>query len=146
MMDTNLCKSFLNEKHISTLPLDEHTKEAIIVLKKVEQIVENHNLDSLERLQHDPAWGFLHTMYERAYEYTSAAVSLFAIGQIASAEALSCTAVETSINLYYASLGDSVSKVLSYFKYYVQTERKQNKTWLDSVEKGTIPEGAKQHH
>ena len=64
----------------------------------------------------------------------------------APAEALCRTVVEASLNLYYCSLGDSGSHLLTYFRSHLETERKQNKLWRASVDGSGYPELAKEAH
>lgn len=100
----------------------------------------------LVQLQRDNAWGLLHAMSGRVIEQQAACISLYSHGYFAPAEALCRTVVEGAVNLYYCSLGDSCKLVLTYFRSYIETERKQSKQWLSSVNASTHEEEAKQSH
>lgn len=101
------------------------------------------NLDKLEK---ESSWALLHAMCGRAIEQQAACVALFSHSYFAPAEALCRTVVEASVNLYYCSLGDSTSHLLTYFRSYIETERKQNKQWQSSVNSSRYPESAKASH
>lgn len=101
---------------------------------------------NLSKLEHEESWALLHAMHGRAMEQQAACISLYSNGYYAPAEALCRTVVEASVNLYYCSLGDSCSLVLSYFRSYIETERKQNKSWLSSVNASGYPMAAKDEH
>jgi hypothetical protein len=97
-------------------------------------------------LEQEPAWGLLDSMQKRAKSHTAACIVLISNSHFASAEALCRTAIESTVNLYYCSGGDSVETVLSYFKSYVVTERKQNQLWRTSILGSEWPGDAKAHH
>jgi hypothetical protein len=105
--------------------------------------LEGTHLSALEALHE---WGLLHEMYERAAAHVGGCIVLFSNGHIAPAEALCRTAVESAVNLYYCSLGDSIDLLMSYFKSYVETERKQNTVWAKSVRDSNMPKEAKDFH
>ena len=113
-----------------------------LVDEEVNLLVNTH----LDRLQHEVAWSVLLDMYKKCHEFTSGALASFLIAQIASAEALCRTAIESAVNLHYASLGDEVGNVIAYFKNYIATERGQNQAWLKSIEKSRYPSETKAHH
>lgn len=97
--------------------------------REILNLTEEH-LKALE-VAHD--WGLLHAMYERAAGHAGASIVLLSHGHAAAAEALCRTAVEAAVNLYHCSLGDSLGHIMSYFKCYVDTERKQNDLWAKSI-------------
>ncbi|HEY5073735.1 MAG TPA: DUF5677 domain-containing protein, partial [Pyrinomonadaceae bacterium] len=82
----------------------------------------------------------------RAMEHQAACIGLYSHQYYAPAEALCRTVLEASINLYYSSLGDSCSILLSYFRSHIEMERRQNKSWLASVNASKYPEPAKAYH
>lgn len=102
-----------------------------------------NNLDTLEK---EESWGFLHAMHLRAKEQMMACIILYSHGYYAPTEALCRTVIEATINLYYCSLGDTCSMILSYFKSHLETERKQNKNWAESIENSAYPEETKEEH
>src|SRR5438477_12019705 len=69
---------------------------------------------NLDVMQIDAAWGLLHRMYERATGHASACLALLEQQRFAAAEALCRTLVESSVNLYYCSVGDSIGTILAY--------------------------------
>lgn len=101
---------------------------------------------NLSKLEQEASWALLHAMNGRAMEQQAACIALYSHGYFAPAEALCRTVVEASINLYYCSLGNSCSLILSYFRSYIETERKQNKNWQASVNSSSYPEAAKHDH
>jgi uncharacterized protein DUF5677 len=101
---------------------------------------------NLSKLEQEVSWALLHAMNGRAMEQQAACISLYSHGYFAPAEALCRTVVEASINLYYCSLGDSCSLILSYFRNHIETERKQNKSWQASVNGSSYPQAAKHDH
>lgn len=113
-----------------------------LVHDEVNKLAEEH----IKRLQHEVAWSILHDMYAKCYEFTGGALATFLILHIGSAEALCRTAVESAVNLHYASCRDEVGNVLAYLRDYIRTERTQNKAWLKSVENSDYPVNAKDHH
>jgi hypothetical protein len=92
---------------------------------------------NMTKLVNEPSWGLLQAMYERAEDQLEACIVLISNHYFAPAEALSRTAIEAAVNLYYCSVDDSEGKFLSYFKHYVTEERSQNEKWLKSVERST---------
>lgn len=103
-------------------------------------------VENLGKLEGEVSWALLHAMNGRAMEQQAACVVLYANHYYAPAEALCRTVVEASVNLYYCSLGDSCSLVLSYFRSHIETERKQNRNWQSSVNASKYPEAAKDTH
>jgi hypothetical protein len=101
---------------------------------------------NLSALVADPAWGLLHSMFERVVEQEAACICLYSSGYFAPAEALCRTVVEGAVNLFYCSVHDSRSTVLTYFRAYIETERKQNRQWGASVESSPAADQAKQLH
>jgi len=85
-------------------------------------------------------------MYERNYDYCCGVLGCFLIAQFTASEALCRTAIEGAVNLHYTSLGDSLSKQISYFKNHIYTERKQNSNWKESILKSSCDEELKQYH
>jgi uncharacterized protein DUF5677 len=101
---------------------------------------------NFKTLVNEPSWGLLHTMYKRALAHVEGCFVLFSHNYCSSAEALCRTAVESSINLYYCSLGNTEERTISYFKQYILDERKQNRLWLDAVNASKYPAAAKAYH
>ena len=97
-------------------------------------------------LENEPSWGLLHSMSERVMEQQAACISLYSYKYFAPAEALCRTVVEGAVNLYYCSQGDACKHVLWYFRSYIETERKQNKQWLASVNSSEHAEELKKSH
>jgi hypothetical protein len=116
------------------------------LLEKLERQVDVTLGKSLSVMQMDPSWGLLQRMYERAVRHAGACLVLLTNQRYAAAEALCRTLVESSVNLYYCSVGDSIGTILSYFKDHIQTERKQNRAWREEVSKPALSEQEKAVH
>lgn len=101
---------------------------------------------NVDKLQQESSWGLLHAMCARAIEQQAACLALYSHSYYAPAEALCRTVVEASVNLYYCSIGDSTSHMLTYFRSHIEMERKQNKQWQSSVNSSQYPETAKHSH
>jgi hypothetical protein len=103
-------------------------------------------LTSSHDLEKEESWAFLDAMQRRATEQVMACMVLYSHGYYAPAEALCRTVIEAALNLYYCSQGDTCDMVLSYFKSYINTERKQNRNWAQSVDRAAYPETEKREH
>jgi hypothetical protein len=101
--------------------------------------------ENMEILEED-SWALLNAMQERAMEQVRACIVLYSHGYYAPAEALCRTAVEAALNLHYCGIGDTCDLILSYFKSYIYTERKQNDLWYSSVDKAKYPEDVMHVH
>jgi Family of unknown function (DUF5677) len=101
---------------------------------------------NLDVMQIDAAWGLLHRMYERATGHAAACLALLKRQRFAAAEALCRTLVESSVNLYYCSVGDSIGTILAYFKDHIEIERKQNRSWRSDVSSSALEEQEKLVH
>jgi hypothetical protein len=138
---------FFKKRCISTeMALNPYVLSAAEIIELVNDEVNSLTEEHIERLQHEAAWSILHDMYKKCHEFTGGALATFMIAHIGSAEALCRTAVESAVNLHYASFGDDVGNVLAYFRSYIATERGQNKAWLKSVENSNYPREAKDYH
>src|ERR1700690_3901937 len=94
---------------------------AALLLEKLERQVNVTLGKSLSTMQTDPSWGLLQRMYERAVGHAGACLVLLSDQRYAAAEALCRTLVESSVNLYYCSMADSIGTLLSYFKNHIET-------------------------
>ena len=142
-----LVENFLKQRALPlTIMLNEPLYDSIYLLEKSHKIIYELAEKNLDRLVKEVAWPSMHDMYNRNYEYCCGALGCFVIAQIPSSEALCRTAIEGAVNLHYVSLGDSMGKQISYFKNYLETERKQNRNWKLSVEQSDYPISAKAHH
>jgi hypothetical protein len=112
---------------------DEVLKRSTAIFAEFESAVDKTLERNLAMLSAQPVWGILHYMSERAKEHVESCFVLLSNGYVASSEALCRTALESSINLYYCSLGDSEGKIISYLTEYVRQERDQNKKWRTSI-------------
>lgn len=138
---------FFKNRCISTeMDLNPYILRAAELIELADDEVNNLARNNIDRLQDEAVWSILHDMYKKCYEFTSGALATFLIAHIASAEALCRTAVESAVNLHYASCGDDVGNVIAYFRNYIATERGQNKAWLKSVENSNYPNEAKAYH
>ena len=97
-------------------------------------------------MQMDPSWGLLQRMYERAVGHAGACLVLLTNQRYAAAEALCRTLVESSVNLYYCSVGNSIGTILSFFKNHIEIERKQNRSWRSEVSSSALVEQEKLVH
>lgn len=99
-----------------------------------------------EELDEKSSWTLLYKMQGRATGHVAACLVLASNGHFAAAEALSRTAMESALNLYYCSFGDTTAKLITYFKDHIITERKQNRTWGESVTNSSYGKEAKAVH
>lgn len=142
-----LVKKFINKRILSTeMELNEPLSKAIYYLERSDELINKTCRKYQKKLIKEVPWPSMHDMYKRNYEYCCGALGSFLIAQFASSEALCRTAIEGAVNLHYISLGDSMGKQISYFKNYLETERKQNRTWKKSVEESDYPSDVKDHH
>ncbi|MEA3273875.1 MAG: DUF5677 domain-containing protein [Pseudomonadota bacterium] len=107
------------------------------VLKSVEQ-----HPDLAEQQE----WLILRNMYERSHEHTEGAVSCLTMGNVASAEALCRTSLESSVTLYYVSVNDIIPAVAGYFQRYIDSEKEQNRKWHNSIEASVFDDAVKSAH
>lgn len=143
----DLVKEFISKRTLAeSMELNEPLHNGIYYLEKLDELIESYCRDNEAKLMDEVAWPSMHDMYKRNYEYCCGVFGVFLIGQFPSCEALCRTAIEGSVNLRYVSLGDSMSKQIAYFKHHLATERKQNKSWKQSVENSSYPENAKADH
>jgi len=108
-----------------------------ITLESAEQ---NSDLESRQD------WLVLRDMYERAHEHTAGAVTCITIGNVASAEALCRTSLESSITLHYVSVNDIFTVVAGYFQSYIVSEKEQNRKWHNSIEASGFDESVQLAH
>lgn len=138
---------FFENRCISTgMALNPYVLSAAEIIELVNDEVNRLTDAHIERLQHETAWSILHDMYKKCHEFSGGALATLLIAHIASAEALCRTAIESAVNLHYASCGDDVGNILAYFRNYIATERVQNKARLKSVENSSYPPDEKDHH
>jgi hypothetical protein len=143
----NKVSKFLNKNFISDkVQLNKYIEEAIYTLETAFEIANKDFLENSEIIKDKAVWSIVYDVYTRGYDYTAAALSLFIISHIASAESLCRTSVEASVNLYYMSVGNDVENVISYFKHHIRTERDQNKKWLEAVKVSDKLEEYKLYH
>lgn len=91
-------------------------------------------------------WLFVSSMYSKSYDFAEGTLCTFLIAQIASAEALCRTSIESSINLAYTCQGDIVGNVLGYLREYIAGEREQNEKWRRSVDASIYSDEQKNEH
>jgi hypothetical protein len=101
---------------------------------------------NINKLEKNVPWTTMHDMYKRSYEHLCGALSLFITAQLQSSEALCRTALESSVNLHYVSLDNSMDKLIAYFKNYIEAEKKQNDNWRNSINSSNYPDEAKDFH
>lgn len=142
-----LVKLFFEKRVISTdIEMNKPLHNAILYLEESNEIVEKLFKNNTKKIDEHPAWSSMYDMYYRSYDHACGALSLFIIGQFRSSEALCRTAIESSVNLHYISLDDSTEKLIAYFKDYIETEKKQNVQWKNSVKASSYPFEAKKFH
>lgn len=142
-----LVAQFISQRTISLdIELNAPLHDAIYYLEKSDRFVATTCEKYADRLTEFVPWPSMRDMYERNYEYCCGVLGSFLIGQFPSSEALCRTAIEGAVNLHYVSLGDSMNKLIAYYKSYLFTERKQNRAWKESITRGNYPLEVKQHH
>lgn len=143
----DLVKEFIRKRSISeNIELNEPLHDGLYCLEKLNEFIEYSCRDNEAKLVKEIYWSPMHDMYKRNYEYCCGVFGVFLIGQIPSCEVLCRTAVEGSVNLHYMSIGDSMTKLISYFKYYIETEYKQNQNWKRSIEGSSYSDEDKACH
>ena len=78
-------------------------------------------------------------MYERALTHVEGCLVLFSQNYYSCAESLCRTSLESSINLFYCSLGNTEERIVSYFKDYIAAERDQIRKWLGAANQSEWP-------
>lgn len=130
----------------TALTSDPDTQCAVDLYRQLQEELSSALENNISKLELEPSWALLHAMSGRAMEQQAACIALYSHGYYAPAEALCRTVIEASVNLYYCSLGDSCSLILTYFRSHIETERKQNKSWQASVNSSAYPMEAKRDH
>lgn len=142
-----LVAAFIERKSISIdMDLNPPLENCILLLEQSNELVYQLVNENIEKISSRPYWGPMFDMYEKNYEYCSGAVSLFLLAQLTPSEALCRTSIEGSINLEFVSIGDSMGNQISYFKHYIDAERKQNKNWKESVRNSDQSNEDKEYH
>lgn len=131
---------------VEALLFDPDLKVAVDLFQALQREVKGATERHINELDEAHAWALLHSMYLRSSAHTEACLVLLSNEHFASAEALCRTIVESAVNLYYSSRGDSAANVLIYFKDYISTERDQNRKWRNSVATSKYPKASKDNH
>lgn len=143
----NLVKAFIERRSLSVdMDLNPPLYKSILLLEEANKWVFETTNKNIEKLSKETPWAPMFDMYERNYEYCSGAISLFLLVQLASAEALCRTAVEGAVNLEFVSIGDPMGNQIAYYKNYIETERKQNRTWREAVKNSDSTQEDKEFH
>ena len=143
----DLVKDFFKKREISTdIDMNKPLHNAVLYLEESDKLLNKMIENNIEKLEKNVPWSSMHDMYKRSYNHVCGALSLFIIAQLQSSEALCRTAIESSVNLHFISLDDSMDKLIAYFKDYIRTERKQNISWRKSIEDSDYPHESKQFH
>ncbi|MBL0559906.1 DUF5677 domain-containing protein [Aeromonas hydrophila] len=143
----NLVKSFIKKRSLSIdMDLFPPLYSSILLLEQAHQWVFITINENIDRLSLNAPFAPMFDMYERNYEYCSGAISLLLLSQFSSAEALCRTAIEGAINLEFVSVGDPMANQIAYYKSYIETERKQNKSWRESINKSNASQEEKEFH
>lgn len=142
-----LVKDFFNQRAISTdINMNKPLHNAILYLEESDKILNKMVDNNIKKLEKNVPWSSMHDMYKRSYNHVCGALSLFIVAQFQSSEALCRTSIESSVNLHYISLDDSMDKLIAYFKDYIATERKQNIKWEESINNSNYPNEVKEFH
>ena len=131
---------------VEALLSDLDLKIAVDLFEALQREVKGATERHINELDEAHAWALLQSMYLRSSAHTEACLALLSNEHFASAEALCRTVIESAVNLYYSSRGDSASNVLIYFKNYISTERGQNRNWRNSVANSKHPKSSKDTH
>lgn len=81
----------------------------------------------------DPVDGVLITLVGRLHDAVSGALALLVLGRFQQAEILSRTVMESALLVQYVLVENSGHRLAQYFRHYVQTEREQNRKWLNEI-------------
>ena len=142
-----LVKGFFEKRAIYTdIELNKPLHNIILYLEESNNILNKMIDKNINKLEKNIPWSTMHDMYKRSYNHICGALSLFIIAQLQSSEALCRTALESSVNLHYVSLGGSIDKLIAYFKNYIEVERKQNINWKSSIDNSSYPSEVKDFH
>jgi len=143
----DLVKDFFEKRAISTdIDMNKPLHNAILYLEESDKLLNKMIENNIEKLEKNVPWSSMHDMYKRSYNHVCGALSLFIVAQLQSSEALCRTAIESSVNLHFISLDDSMDKLIAYFKKYIKTERAENVTWRSSIENSDYPDESKEFH
>jgi hypothetical protein len=140
-------QEFLKKRFIlESIELNDYVTKAIDILECVDKLVRSSENEKMDTLNKETHWPIMHDMYNRSYEYVCGSLSLLIIGQLQSCEASCRTAIEGAVNLHYISLGDSLGKIISYFKNHIKIELKQNVNWKAAIDSSNVCEADKEYH
>lgn len=138
---------FLKKRFIlEDVELNDYILNAIDFLESTDELVKKAEKENLDTISQEAYWPIMNDMYERSYEYVCGSLSLFILQQLQSCEASCRTAIEGAVNLHYVSLGDSLGKIISYFKNHFEVELKQNVNWKSAVDTSNVDEEIKNYH
>lgn len=142
-----LVKDFFDKRVISTdIDMNRPLHNAILYLEESNSVLNKMVEKNIAKLEKNVPWSTMHDMYKRSYDHACGVLSLFIIAQLQSSEALCRTAIESSVNLHYVSLDNSMDKLIAYFKDYIQAERKQNVNWEKSIDNSSYDPESKEFH
>ncbi|QHG91412.1 hypothetical protein CVO_05995 [Sulfurimonas sp. CVO] len=142
-----LVKDFFDKRVISTdIDMNKPLHNAILYLEESNNVLNKLVDINIKKLEKNVPWSSMHDMYKRSYDHVCGVLTLFIVAQLQSSEALCRTAIESSVNLHYISLDNSMDKLIAYFKDYIETERKQNINWEKSINSSNYPSKSKEFH
>lgn len=142
-----LVESFIERKSLSVdMDLNPPLENCILLFEQANKLVYELVNNNIKQISVNPYWGTMFDMYEKNYGYCSGAISLFLLAELTSSEALCRTSIEGSVNLEYMSIGDSMGNQIAYLKHYLETEKKQNKSWKESVKQSEESNENKKYH
>lgn len=142
-----LVKDFFDKRVISTdIDMNKPLHNAILYLEESNNVLNKMVEKNINKLEKNVPWSSMHDMYKRSYDHVCGVLSLFIIAQLQSSEALCRTAIESSVNLHYVSIDNSMDKLIAYFKDYIEAERKQNVNWEKSIDNSNYPSESKEFH
>lgn len=128
-------EEFSSERGISILPdTPPPVSEGInAICRTLEIMTETHSRTQHSHFAKHPHLCLLHDSFARNHEYASSLFVLCAAGQYPSAEVMSRTLLEASVNQIYKLRSDSNERVTGYFKHHIENERSQLDKWEGSL-------------
>ena len=96
-----------------------------------------------ESLILDPTWGLLWSMLTKTRAHASASIALYVVGQPSSAEVVTRTVMEASVNVLYILASNRPDRLARYLSSYVVEQRDKCEKWRRTAEQ--CPEAHTSH-
>jgi hypothetical protein len=127
------CQSFATEHGFDARRLDPLEAQLVFDLEKVWESLDSASACDMGRLVLDPAWGCVRTMLTKCRGHALAGVLLYSGGQPASAEVVSRSVMEASVNVIYILRRDRNERLARYLSSYIADQRERIDLWERSL-------------